>query len=261
MAVGWVDNARLYDALDGAVLPDLAGRAVVGLHATTDAVEVEGLTFGAANHAAKPPPNLLTRLPADTVAAAFLSDADAVVTSALSQLPNLLGVVAEEGGGDTVAELIADITNNLADVLGTDAVLALGSVPAGEGPPELALVSNVTEIPAADAAVGRLRGLAARNKLSLRARRLGGTLYLGFGDGYVDRLLREEGLGQVGRFRTALGELGDDVTLAAYVDIAALTDAQRGEPGYPDVQPFEAFGLVAGHTDGHGFLRVRLVLR
>ncbi len=258
IAVAWADLAGVQGLLETTMGPaaadlggqPLTGRMVLGVHAESDALEVEGLTRGAdpATSAAPSGPTELVRsLPEDTLvglSASGLGDA-AVEAWDAGQGAGLPPEFQEE-----IAALGLDLPADLRTVLGSDvAVAVVGDLTTG---PQFGLRA-VTDDP--QRAVDVLSGLFARPEVGIA------VTATPVADGYVlasdpalaDALAGDGGLGDTETFTDAV-EDPDSASVIGFVDLGALVDQLAAQGGETAVQAeqfaaLDALGFSAGSTD------------
>jgi hypothetical protein len=163
--------------------------------------------------------------------------------------------------GELMEAMFPAVQDDLMPVLRGDTTVALGSLPApGTGrAPDMALVADVSdERAAAEFADGFKAAFSKQFAEEPSCDVKDGRLVLASDAAYRDRL-GTDGLGESALFKTAMGELGDQVQLAAFANLERVRDAV---PGYPDeLRPVSAVGMSLGQHDGHGYLRLRVVSR
>jgi hypothetical protein len=153
------------------------------------------------------------------------------------------------------------LNKELGPHLDGDTTISLGSLPAPgtKRAPDMALLADVRDDAAADKAAKRVAAeLAQIFTETPFAAAAGGKLTVASDAAYKDTL-GAGNLGETGLFKLAMGDLGDEVQIAAMVNLERVRDAV---PGYPaELKPVSAVGLSSGVQDGHGYLRVRVVAR
>lgn len=268
----WVDIERSVKAgqaqsagssqLPPQVLDQAKGRLAVGLHAGENYLELEGATFdtpttGATGSAT----DMIRGLPERTVAALAVGDPGKAATSAFDRLRNdpsfqRIAPTLESIRQETGLRLPED----LATLLGRSAVVVLGSVPSGGSVPDVGLRSSPTDPGAGRKIAEQIVALAsaAGTGVAVETRQAGDDVVLAVGQGYAAELAAGGKLGESTMFKTAMGELPDKVSAAAFVDLGTLL---RGLPqaAGEDASHLRAFGMSI-RQDGKGTrLRLRLV--
>jgi hypothetical protein len=269
VVVGWVDVRGAFNAVKSSI-PDiglvpnaltdkLTGRFVSGVHLTGDYVEMSGFLLGAQQTSAPPPanePKLLKDLPATTVAAISANGLGQQVKDALSQLGSF-------GDPDELlANLFPDDSgmsfDDILPLLGDQTVLSLGSVPETFEDLAVALVSTVKDPGTAKTNGDKLAGALSQMGVDVTADTSGSTFYLSTSD-YLSEVKNNHGLGDVEKFKKAVGDTGS-VVAAAYVDLESIIKVM-GSSGedVSDVQAMKSVGIVSGYDKGVPFFRARLV--
>lgn len=270
LAVAWADLAGFEDVLGetmaslGAGLggQPVTGRMVLGVHAESDALEVEGLTRGATaptgSAAATEPTRLVLDLPEDTLAALSVSGLGDAVAEAWTAAEDT-GVPPEIE--EQITALGLDLPDDLRTVLGNDLALAvLGDVTA----PQFG-VRAVTDDP--QRAVQVLGGVLGSPEVGLP------VSAVPLEDGYVlstdpalaDALAEDGGLGDTEAFRAAVAD-PDTAGAIGFVDLGALVDqfAEQGGDTAAEAERFAALGALgfsATTTDDGGRFVLRVTTR
>lgn len=255
-------NGASSNRLPAGVLDQAKGRLALGLHAGNDYLEFEGATFDAPTTAASGSVTDMVRgLPDGTLAALAIGDPGKAVTKAFDQFRNdpayqRIAPTLESIRQETGLKLPED----LATLLGRSAVLALGSVPSGGNVPEIGLRSRPTDPGAGRKIAEEIAALAhsAGNGVAVETRQAGTDVILAVGQGYAAKLAAGGKLGNSKMFRTAMGDLPDKVSMAAFVDLGTvLRDVPRN--GADDLSHLRAFGMSVRQDGGSSRLRIRLV--
>ncbi|MCA1823380.1 MAG: DUF3352 domain-containing protein [Frankia sp.] len=274
VVLGWVDASRAYRVAAAAV-PGFApfaaafskaanGRVVVGAHAGDGYVELEGLSLGADTKSITPAkPQLFGDLPADTVAAVTVNNLGGAVNQAIAGAGVLGGIpglpfspqqLLQEFEQQFGISLQAD----LLPLLRHESVLSLGSVP-GLAEPKVGLVTKVDDAAKAKSVAAKLAAVAAQADLTLESDVRTNTLFLTTGTGYLGTLTAQRGLSANRNFVTAMGDLGDSIGLALYVDLGQLLVLAQDQESYRDLRALKALGISVGLDGGRGYFRMRVV--
>jgi hypothetical protein len=157
-------------------------------------------------------------------------------------------------------QLGVDVRKELLPLLGNETTIALGNVPTSPADAKFGLLSAVND-PATAEKVGRkLADIAKSHGIDLDAQVDGKTFYL-TSKGYAATLKADGGLASSPVFTSAMGDLGDQVAGAVFVDIAQLAKLRAGASGSADLQHLSAFGMSSGKVGGDGYVRMRLVVK
>jgi hypothetical protein len=268
VSVAWADLGKVRElaeknsasdadlrAFSDAVGKNLQGRIVLGLHAESDYLELQGNAVGTGDATAKlgtgNAGELLAAAPAGAVAAASVSGLGDVLTEAYNQ-------VSANGGdfADTLGELDGvglDLPGDLKTILGSETAVVVtdaeepnvGVVTRNEDPQKsLDAVSPLVDLAGPDAfrAERTDRGLVAATAPDLLAALRDGKGNLAGSD----------------KFTQVVADPGGAVV--AYVDLAAFIDANRDDPDYADMKALKAAGLSVRGGDDASF-RLRLSFR
>lgn len=273
VATGWIDVRRSVAAarvplsggtpggssgLPEQLLADAKGRLVVGVHAASAYLEIEGRTVGVDTpRPAAGSRRLLTGLPEGTVAAVTLSEPGQALTRGFEQLRRTPGM-------DSFTEVLDGIgresglalPDDIGRLLGDQAVLALGSPPGGDAPPTVGLRSHPQAPAAGQAVAAKIAAYAGQQGLSLVTRSAGGDQILATTPAFADRLAGGGRLGESALFRTAMGPLPAETAFAAYADLSQLVPKAVDQP---DVRALRAFGMSLGRSGKQDVLRIRIV--
>lgn len=270
VAVAWADLAGLEDALGGTMAaagaglggPPVTGRMVLGVHAESDALEVEGLTRGATPPtgpaAGTEPTRLVLDLPEDTLAAVSVSGLGDAAVQAWNAADGT-GLPPEVQA--QIAALGLDLPGDLSTILGSDlAVAVLGDVAA----PQFG-VRAVTDDP--QRAVQVLGQVLASPEIGFP------VSAVPLEDGYVlstdpalsGALAEDGGLGDTEAFRAAVPD-ADTAGVIGFVDLGALVDqftAQGGDAAAQaeELAALDALGFRATTTDDGGRFTLRITTR
>lgn len=272
VVTAWVDIERSVAAgrangagsgrLPPQVLDQAKGRLAVGLHAGDDYLELEGATFdtptsGASGSAT----DMIRGLPEGTLAALAIGDPGKAVTSAFDRLRNdpsfeRIAPTLESIRQETGLRLPED----LATLLGRSAVIALGSVPTGGGVPQVGLRSTPTDPGAGRKIAEQVVALARASGtgVTLETRSAGDDVVLAVGEGYAARLATDGRLGEGSLFKTAMGDLPDKVSAAAFIDLGTLLRDLPRASG-EDASHLRALGISVRQEGKGSRLRMRLV--
>ena len=269
VAVAWADLAGLADVLGETVATvgagfggqPLSGRTVLGVHAESDALEVEGLTRGvtapAGSVAATEPTRLVLDLPEDTLAALSVSG----LGDAAAEAWTAEGTGVPPEIQDQVAALGLDLPEDLRTILGSDvAVAVLGDVTA----PQFG-VRAVTEDPQrAVQVLGEVLG-SPEVGLPVSAIPLEDGYVLSTDQALADVLAEDGGLGDTEAFRAAVAD-PDTAGVIGFVDLGALVDQVAAQGGDSAVEAEEfaalgALGFSASTTDDGGRFVLRITTR
>ena len=271
IAVAWADLAGLEDVLGEAMAPagtgfggePLTGRMVLGVHAQSDALEVEGLARGVTvstqSVAATEPTRLVLDLPEDTLAALSVSGLGDAAAEAWTSAEGT-GVPPEIK--EELAALGLDLPDDLRAVLGSDVALAvLGDLTTG---PQFG-VRAVTEDP--QRAVQVLGEVLGNPELGVP------VSAVPLEDGYVlstdpalsEVLAEDGGLGDSEAFRAAVAA-ADTAGAIGFVDLGALVDQfiEQGGDTAAEAEKFralDALGFSATNTDDSGRFVLRVTTR
>jgi hypothetical protein len=268
VSVAWADLGKVRElaeknsagdadlrAFSDAVGKNLQGRIVLGLHAESDYLELQGNAVGTGDATAKlgtgNAGELLAAAPAGAVAAASVSGLGDVLTEAYNQ-------VSANGGdfADTLGELDGvglDLPGDLTTILGSETAIVVtdaeepnvGVVTRNDDPQKsLDAVSPLVDLAGPDAfrAERTDRGLVAATAPDLLAALRDGKGNLAGSD----------------KFTQVVADPGGAVV--AYVDLAAFIDANRDDPDYADMKALKAAGLSVRGGDDASF-RLRLSFR
>ena len=239
---------------------ELGGRAIFGIHAEDDALEIEGLNFGVSDLGTAgqvdAPSELVRTLPEDTIAAFGLGGPGERAVQAWEQLAatGMLGTIQDEAG-----EVGISLPDDLRWLLGSDLAIAmLGDV---ENPAVGARVA--TDDP--QRALGVIEDtLGPRAGLQTFSSPAEGGFVVATDQGTAAALGTDGTLGETESFQRAVADLDDPVAVA-YVDVAAILD-QVDEPagegfGPDDLEPLDAVGMSSQWTDEGGRFVLRITTR
>lgn len=269
---------------------DLDGvRVALGLHATRDYVELETHVIGGPDRAAGTGDiSSLVELPTATMAAVHLADASVISAGlgAFAALSGLTGAVVLPDGTaveplpassgdpidtgllgqlgriiDALSPVSGQLTNELLPLLTGPTTVALGSLPGGASSRSdlsLLLAAKVAAPGNAEVPLLKARDALRAAGLSAAVTIRGATVYAATGSAYVEGLGTPGVLGESELFQKAMGELNDQTTFAAYVD---LTDIARLQSDYPqELLPVQAVGMTASSLGSRTTVRVRVVI-
>jgi len=268
--VMWADLARSFDAaakqspelnqIPNGIAKQLKGRVVMGLHMGNNYGELSGRIIGAdmSTVTVSSPVNL-AKLPKATVIAASVNGVQEQIEKQLSQL-GAAGASLDEMLAAVNGQLGLDVRKELLPLLGSTTTLSLGNVPTSPADAQFGLQSTVTD-PAAAAKTGtKLKELAEAQGIPLDAEVDGTTFYL-TSKGYAATLKGDGGLASSPTFSAAMGELGDQVSGAVFVDVGQLSKAAPKGRGAKEIEHISAFGMSAGKVGDDGYVRIRLVVK
>ncbi len=275
VVVAWADLKGVMEAAGsaaaaaGAGLPGLltsqvAGRAVLGAHAASDYVEIEGLVLDlpAAQKTTNAKPVLLENLPKDTRFALSVNNLGATIDDTLAGL-GPLGV--ESYLAELERETGISVKEDLIPLLGSQTVLAWESLPffSEIQDMQVGLISKVADAARADATGQKVEAVLRQAGVPADTAVKDGVFYFGLGQGYLAKLQKPGDLGEQETFRKAMGDLGDEVSAALYVDIAGMVDSIG--PGFMeddgDLKALRAFGAWSGNQGDTSYFRARLAVR
>ncbi|WP_100500057.1 hypothetical protein [Geodermatophilus chilensis] len=270
VAVAWADLAGLGGVL-GETVPSagagfggqpLTGRVVLGVHAESDALEVEGLTRGATAPtgpvAATEPTRLVLDLSEDTLAALSVSGLGDATAAAWATASGS-GVPPEVR--EQLAALGLDLPDDLRTVLGDDLVLAVvGDVTA----PQFGARAVTDDPQGAVQVLGEVLG-SPEIGLPVATVPLEDGYVLSTDQVLVDALTEDGGLGDSAAFRAAVAD-PDTAGVIGFVDLGALVDqfAAQGGDAAAEAERFAALGALgfsATATDDGGRVVLRVTTR
>lgn len=269
-----------------------ASAVAVDVHAESASLVLQGVAAARAPGSGRQP-DLTRSLPATTLAALTLFDVGKSVTGAIEGFADFGGEILS----DIEDRTGLDLQNDLLSWMGGEFVLAVGPVPEGESFPDTALVVEPTDRARAEQAVGKIRQALSEQGFELQERQVAGTTAYVVPAPFVERVQPAMALFD-DRFVLAsspeyLAELADasSAKLAdtdAYVNVLsdgsgedtamqlvvlidpireaverlALTDPDD-RAGYeaevkPNIEPLEAFGIVARQDGDFGRLTLKL---
>lgn len=254
------ENGASSNRLPPEVVDQAKGRLALGLHAGDDYLEFEGATFDTPTTSATgATADQIRRLPDGTLAALSLGDPGKAVTSAFDRLRGTPGFEQIQSNLDSIQqETGLKLPDDLATLLGRSAVVALGRLPTGGGMPEVGLRSTPTDPGAGRKIAEQIAALAGRSGgVTVETRQAGDDVILAVGQGYAGRLADGGKLGESRLFRTAMGELPDKVSMAAFFDLGALLrDVPRNAE---DARHLRAIGMSVRQDGKSSKLRIRVV--
>jgi hypothetical protein len=264
VAIAWFD----LDAVQG-VLPaemaggmpfgatDLTGRAILGLHAESDALELHALDFGMAESAWAPtePTRLIEGLPEDTVAAVSVGGLGDAIAQGWEEIA--AGGMPPEFQ-DGLAALGLQLPEDLRVVFGSDVAVALSGDLAE---PQVGVRAD-TDDPARATEV--LDALVQQFELPvpLVPQQVEGGYVLATDEATAGALADDGGLGDSERFRAAVGST-DEASAVGYVDLAAIIDQLRadGNADADRVAPLDTLGFTSTPTDEGSRFVLRVTTR
>ena len=239
-----------------------SGRVVLGVHAESDALEVEGLSRGATapagSTAATEPTRLVLDLPTDTVAALSISGLGDATADAWT---------SAEGAGvppeiqEQLAALGLDLPDDLRAILGSDFALAvLGDVAA----PQFGVRAVTDDPQRAVQVLGDVLG-SPDIGLPVSATPLEGGYVLSTDQAVADALAQDGGLGDTEAFRDAVAD-PESAGAIGFVDLGALVDqvGEQGGDAAAEAARFaalDALGFSATATDDGGRFVLRITTR
>ena len=270
IAVAWADLAGVQDVLGETVVSasadfsgqPLTGRMVLGVHAESDALEVEGLTRGATaptgSAAATGTTRLVLDLPEDTLAALSVSGLGDAVSEAWTSAEDT-GVPPEIE--EQIAALGVDLPDDLRTVLGSDLVMAvLGDVAA----PQFGVRAVTDDPQRAVQVLGEVLG-SPEVGLPVSAVPLEDGYVLSTDQAVAEALAEDGGLGDTEVFRDAVADPGS-AGAVGFVDLGALVDqaAEQGGDAAAGAARFaalDALGFSATATDDGSRFVLRVTTR
>jgi hypothetical protein len=266
VAVAWADLRKVRElaeknsgsdedlkAFSDAVGKDLKGRAVLGLHAGSDYLELQGKSFGTGDQTSKlgkgNAGELLGTVPSDAVAAASVSGLGDVLTEAYNALNEDGGELADSLDG--LDELGLDLPADLVTILGSETAVVVTDATE----PNIGVVTRNDDPQKALDTVSPLFDLIGAE--SFRAERTDQGLVGATAPDLLSALKGGKG-GLAGSDKFKQVVVDPDGAVVAYVDLAALIEANmKDDSNYEDLKPFEAAGLSAtGGDDATVRLRV-----
>jgi hypothetical protein len=239
---------------------ELGGRAIIGVHAEDDALEIEGLDFGVSDLGTAgqvdEPSRLVGSLPEDSLAAFGLGGAGEQAVKVYDQL-QASGML--EGLEQEIARLGITLPDDLRSVFGTDLAIAVRGT--WESPAFGARVATDDPQRAMELAnelLGNQAGVPTFNSP------VEGGYVIASDPDTADVIGGEGGLGGSEAFQRAVAD-PEDAVVIMYVDIASVVD-QMGQPaaegfGADDLEPLEAVGFSSRWTDEGGHFLLRITTR
>ena len=239
---------------------ELSGRAILGIHAEDDAVELVGLDFGVSDLGTAgqvdAPSRLVETLPDETVAAFGLGGPGERAVQAWEQLAatGMLEEFEYEFGN-----LGISLPDDLRWLLGSDlAIAVLGDIENPAVGARVATDDPERALGVIDDLLGQQAGVQTFNSP------VEGGYVVATDPGTADIIGGNGELGDSESYQRAVADLDDPVAVA-YVDIAAILDqveAPAGEGfGPDDLEPLDAAGLSSEWTDEGGRFVLRITTR
>jgi hypothetical protein len=268
--VAWVDVAKSFEiaskespqlgTVPNSFTRQFKGRLVFGMHLETDYAEWYGRTIdndsvadvvvGSGEH--------LSTLPKSTVAAVAVNGLEQQITKMLDQV-GAGGVPVDDFLAQFEAQAGLRLREDVLPIFGEKTAIALGSVPQGPDA-KVGLTSKVKDPDAARTVGQKLAQLGSQFGVPIESDVDGNTFYLATG-GYLTDLKGDKGLGESPTFQRAMGDLGDQLASAVYVDLGQLLTLAKDEEEYKDLQHLSAFGMSAGKDGKDAYFRARLVVK
>jgi hypothetical protein len=267
--VMWADITRAYaaiakesprlGAMPTALTQQLKGRVVMGLHMESDVAEISARTIGGdVSTVTTGTPTTLGALPDTTVVALTANGLQKQLETQLKALRDA-GLPVDDMLSQAGTQFGTDVRKDLLPLFGTSTTFVLGNVPKSALDAKFGM-KNTVDDPQAVATTGKqIAEIAKSAGIQLDAEVDGKTFYLTTG-GYAAELKAAGTLGKSPKFTKAMGELGDSVSGALYVDISQLASMASGSDA-EDLKPLSSFGMSAGKTGEDSYVRMRLVVQ
>ncbi len=270
VVVMWADLGRAYSAIAaetpqlGALPPALSqqmkGRVVLGVHMENDVAEFSGRTLGGdLSTVTTGTAETLKGLPEKTVMALTAAGLQKQLETQLDSL-RASGMPVDDMLAQAATQFGVDVRKDLLPLFGSSTTLALGNIPTSPLDVKFGMKNLVDDPAAAEATGKKIAEIAKSAGIHLDAEVDGSTLYLATG-GYAAELRAPGTLGQTPAFQKAMGELGDAVTGAFYLDISQIAALRGSGADADDLAHLSAFGLSGGKDGSDGYFRMRLVVK
>jgi hypothetical protein len=265
----WADLSRAYSAIAAQAPADFAnlpatitqqfkGRMVLGLHMENDVAEITGKTLGGDVSAITTgTADSLKGLPEKTVMALTAVGFQKQFETQLETM-RASGMPVDDMLSQVASQLGIDVRTELLPMFGNSTTIALGNVPTSPLDVKFGMKNLVDDPAAAQLTANKIAQLAKSAGIELDAAVEDKTLYLTTG-GYAAELRAPGNLGQLPAFQKAMGDLGDQVSAAFYIDISQLT-SMLGDDA-EDLAHLSAFGVSSGKSGDDGYFRMRLVVK